>query len=445
MARQPAAPTLSATPNPQAVRIDFAVPNGEIHAAVHLHEAGGATRMYDAATGTILPADEKGQVIILNAGGAGRSFPIAAKGLGGGTFTATVCFRRAYDFDWGPTSPRSAPLVRALPPAPGAPMLEAVSDKEIGVHFAVPQGCSMASIIFYEDGATRRFVDKTTHTLTAQGTTELVFPVTGDKSILVKGLSSEISYTVEVLAHNGIGWGPRSPASKPLKLADHQPPAPGAPVLERVSADSVRVFCRLSPECTHADIFFKAVTTGVELSVDEQSGNKLREPGEGFAPTRDDCYKGLVALGVSPDTEYEVWCKQCSDFGWSDPSPSAMLPVPSRPAAPPAGGGVPVAPAVPPRPDGRKRAVDADDTDDDDPPPAPRPIKQEKRKMAHGYDCTDGFCVDGDEDEPARGARTSTEDIFGEPDSDEGDDGAAAEQPAKRRKESPPGWAKVSL
>ena len=42
-------------------------------------------------------------------------------------------------------------------------------------------------------------------------------------------------------------------------------------------------------------------------------------------------------------------------------------------------------------------------------------------------------------------ARTATEDIFGEPDSDEGDDGAAAEQPAKRRKESPPGWARVSL
>ena len=106
MAQRPAAPTLSATPNPQAVCIDFTVPtDGEIHVAVHLHEAGGATHMYDAATGTILPADEKGQVIILNAGGAGRSFPLVAKGLGGGTFTATVQFRRAYDFDWGPTSP----------------------------------------------------------------------------------------------------------------------------------------------------------------------------------------------------------------------------------------------------------------------------------------------------------------------------------------------------
>ena len=45
MAQRPAAPTLSATPDPRAVRIDFAVPNGEIHAAVHLYDAGGALQM----------------------------------------------------------------------------------------------------------------------------------------------------------------------------------------------------------------------------------------------------------------------------------------------------------------------------------------------------------------------------------------------------------------
>ena len=112
----------------------------------------------------------------------------------------------------------------------------------------------------------------------------------------------------------------------------------------------------------------------------------------------------------------------------------------------PAGGGVQAAPAAPAPADGRKRAVDADETDDDAPPPASRPIKKEKRKNAHGYDCTDGFCVaDGDEDEPARGARTATEAIFGEPDSDAGDEDDAAEQPAKRRKESPPGWARPPL
>ena len=479
MAQRPAAPTLSAAPNPQAVRIDFAVPNGEIHAAVHLHEAGGATRMYDAATGTILPAGETGQVIVFEAGGGRLGF--VARGLGGGTFAATVRFRRPCDFDWGPTSPRSAPLVRAPPPpAPGAPILEPVSDTKILVHFAVPQGCSSAAVEFYEDeSSSGRSVDPQTRTLRELDGTGPPFAVTGDRIVLVEGLSSEISYSVKVYGHNGIGWGPCSPASKPLKLADHQPPAPGAPVLERISADSVRVFCRLSPKCTHADVLFEDMDSGVELSVDAESGNKLRESGEGVPPPRGDCYKGIVVPGLSPGTEYEVYCKQCSDFGWSDNSPYARFRMPpdsggddapdedeagAAPAAiarhlPPVAtwparsprpeaddaAAAPV-PAPPPPPDtapapapadGRKQAENADETDDDAPPPALRPVKKEKRKTAHGYDCTDGFCVDGDEDEPARGARTSTEDIFGEPDSDEGDQDDAAEQAAKRRKESP--------
>ena len=55
-AAPPAAPTLTATDNPKEVRIEFDVPkDGETHAAVHLHEAGGATRMYDAASKKVLP------------------------------------------------------------------------------------------------------------------------------------------------------------------------------------------------------------------------------------------------------------------------------------------------------------------------------------------------------------------------------------------------------
>ena len=56
MAQQPAAPTLTATPEPEEVRIEFDVPtDGEpTHAAVHLH-ASGATLMYDAASKKVLP------------------------------------------------------------------------------------------------------------------------------------------------------------------------------------------------------------------------------------------------------------------------------------------------------------------------------------------------------------------------------------------------------
>ena len=487
MAQQPAAPTLTATPEPEEVRIEFDVPtDGEpTHAAVHLH-ASGATRMYDAASKKVLAAGEKGRAVTLkepeeSVTPARKS--LIATGLGVGTYTATVAFRRADDFDWGPTSPRSAPLVRAPPPAPGAPMLEPVSDTKILVHFAVPQGCSSAAVEFYEDeSSSARSVDPQTRTLRELDGTGPPFAVTGDRIVLVEGLSSDISYSVKVYAHNGIGWGPASPASKPLKLADHQPPAPGAPVLERVSADSVRVFCRLSPECTHADIFFKAVTTGVELSVDAQGGNKLRESGEGVPPPRGDCYKGIVVPGLSPGTEYEVYYKQFSNFGWSDYSPYARLPpdsggddapvaVPAGPtaraapaaiarhlppvatwsarsprpeaddddaapaaaASPPDDDAAAPVPAPPPPPDtapapapadGRKQAENADETDDDAPPPALRPVKKEKRKKKNGYACGDGFCVD----------------------SDEGDEDDTAEQPAKRRKGTPPwDWATAPL
>ena len=67
----------------------------------------------------------------------------------------------------------------------------------------------------------------------------------------------------------------------------------------------------------------------------------------------------------------------------------------------------------------RRQAVDADDTDDDDPPPASRPVKKEKK---NGY-AVDGFVVDTDEEEAL-----------------------AAEQPAKRRKGTPPwDWTTASL
>ena len=595
MAQRPAAPTLSPAPgNNKLAYLEFDVPTdgAPTHAMVRIHDVvTDRTHMYDAQTQKLLPVDEMGKLVTLAENGRMPTRKrLSVAGLWAGTFTSTVAFRAADDLEFGPTSPRSAPLVRAPPPAPGAPMLEPVSDTKILVHFAVPQGCSSAAVEFYEDeSSSARSVDPQTRTLRELDGTGPPFAVTGDRIVLVEGLSSEISYSVKVYAHNGIGWGPASPASKPLKLADHQPPAPGAPVLERISADSVRVFCRLSPKCTHADLLFEDMDTGVELSVDAQNGNKLRESGEGVPPPRGDCYKGIVVPGLSPGTEYEVYYKQFSTFGWSDLSPYARLPpdsggddapvaVPAGPtaraapaaiarhlppvatwsarsprpeaddddaapaaaASPPDDDAAAPVPAPPPPPDtapapapadGQKQAENADETDDDAPPPALRPVKKEKRKTAHGYDCTDGFCVDGDEDEPARGepvepvlpyldqvkaefrdepetynefleivksfrsqqidmpalirrvstlfvghgklidgfstflpkgyggsegtdddlpaasrlrARTATEDIFGEPDSDEGDQDDAAEQAAKRRKESPR-WDTVSM
>ena len=322
---QPAAPTLTATSKPKEVRIDFDVPTDcePTHAAVRLHEAGGATRMYDAASKKVLPAGEKGRAVTLKEPGVSVTparKSLIATGLKGGTFEATVAFRRADDIDWGPASPRSAPLVRAVPVACGAPLLEPVSSTKIRVHFAVPEGCIAGEVRFHEDGASRgRRVDYDTLTLRKVGERGGALAPAGAKTIVVKGLSSEISYTVKVSGHNGIGWGPWSPPSKPMKLADHQPPAPSAPVVDRITADSVRVFCAVLPTCAYASIIFTAVGTGGELLVDHRSSNKLVKTGGG-AVGRAACYTGVVVPGLSADTEYAVCCRQ-SDIGWSRNSP----------------------------------------------------------------------------------------------------------------------------
>ena len=326
---QPAAPTLTATSKPKEVRIDFDVPtDGEpTHAAVHLH-TGRTTRMYDAASKTVLPAGEKGRAVTLKEPGVSVTparKSLIATGLGVGTYTATVAFRRADDFDWGPTSPRSAPLVRAVPMACGVPLLEPVSSMEMRVHFAVPQGCRSGSVSFYEDGAGRgRCVAFDTYTLRKAGETGPALLVTGGKTIVVKGLSSKISYTVNVAASNGIGWGPWSPLSKPMKLLDFSPLAPSAPVVDQITADSVRVFCALLPTCAHASISFLAVDTGVGLFVDHANGVKLL-PVCSAASSRAECYKGVVVPGLSADTEYEVAYCQKNDFGWSRYSPRTKI------------------------------------------------------------------------------------------------------------------------
>ena len=296
-------------------------------------------------------------------------------------------------------------------------MLEPVSDTEMRVHFAVPHGCSSACVEFYEDASRSGLsVDPQTCTLRGYGRTEPPFAVTGDETIVVINLSSKISYSVKVRAHNGIDWGDDSPSSKPMKLADYKPRAPCVPVLDQISADSVRVFCAVLSNCTDGIIFFKNLGTGRDLMiVDSSRGNMLSrlEDWSRKASPRADCYNGVVVPGLSPDTEYEVYCKQRNAFGCS--SSSKGTPFRTLSDVEITGTRTQAERDV----ELRRQAVDADDTDDDDPPPASRPVKKEKK---NGY-AVDGFVVDSDEEEAL-----------------------AAEQPAKRRKGTPPwDWATAPL
>ena len=422
MAQRPAAPTLSPAPdNNKLAYLEFDVPTdgAPTHAMVYVRDhATDRTHMYDARTQKLLPMFRTGKLLTLAENGTmPRRKRLSVAGLGAGTFTATVAFRAADDLEFGPTSPRSAPLERTPAPACGAPMLEPVSDTKMRVHFAVPHGCSSARVEFHENGSRHGLsVDPQTCKLRGYGGTRPQFAVTGDTTFLVTGLSDKISYTARVAAHNGIDWGDGSPSSKPVKLADHKPRAPCVPVLDQISSDSVRVFCAPLSNCTDAIIFFKNLGTGRDLMmVDSSRGNLLsRLENWRKASPRADCYKGVVVPGLSPDTEYEVYCKQGNTFGWSSRSPEipgckfrTLSDVEIIGTQTQAERDLEL----------RRQAVDADA--DDDPPPASRPVKKEKK---NGY-AVDGFVVDTDEEEAL-----------------------AAEQPAKRRKETPPwDWTTASL
>ena len=217
-------------------------------------------------------------------------------------YSATVCFRAADDAGMGPESAPSEPLTRALPVACGAPTLEAVSDTKIRVFFAVPPDCKYAGVRFYEDGAKYpRIVAHDTCTLKKVGETGPSFAVGQSRSIVVQGLSPTVTYRVAVEAANYVGFGPSSPASRPMKLADYSPPAPCVPALSKITSDTVRVRFSLSPDCDLAVIYFK---NGRSLQIEGAYGDQ-----------------GVVVPGLLPDTEYEVCVSAHSKFGWSPDSP----------------------------------------------------------------------------------------------------------------------------
>jgi hypothetical protein len=302
MAARPPPPTLSLRKSDTEAQIEFDVPAtwGRAYCAIHLITPSGDKHFYDANKGGLRPVGESGKAIPLQ---QRRHMSLTLTGLEKGVaYAATVCFRAADDAGMGPESPPSDPLTRARPVACGAPTLEAVSDTKIRVRFAVPPDCKYASVRFYEDGAKHgRKVAQDTFTLRKVGESGPSLAVETSRSIVVKGLSPTVTYTAAVIAGNYVGFGPSSPASRPLKLADYSPPAPCVPALSKITSDAVRVRFSLSPDCDLAVVYFK---NGRSLQMESTYGDQ-----------------GFVVPGLLPDTEYEVCVSAHSKFGWSPDSP----------------------------------------------------------------------------------------------------------------------------
>lgn len=111
----PAAPVLSFEGS--FVKASFDAPKGSISAVIYFSSAKGK-QFYDAENECLHNVGQTGKVIKLT-GDVKKSVQITNI-TGDVEYTATIAFRGADDFDWGPTSPASSPLTIVPPVAPGA-------------------------------------------------------------------------------------------------------------------------------------------------------------------------------------------------------------------------------------------------------------------------------------------------------------------------------------
>jgi hypothetical protein len=319
----PAAPVLKVEGSKAMVSFD--APAAASVAVVYFHTTHSKS-FYDAETKWLLAPGKTGKVISLATKGADRT-SVKSKSVevtnltGGVAYTATVSFRGADDFDWGPTSPASAPLTLVLPIAPQAPRLEPVSQTEIRVHFVMPPDSEKLAI-YFDDGTTSEKLVLPDLTLArVQGQGQEVGCWKGP-SVVIKGLLITSTYKVTLKGHNGSCWGPRGPWSKPLKLADHKPEPPCAPHFDKITQDSVRLRCALMDDCTHANILFKQGS--VRKAVDNDT-HTLCNNATGSVTPAFKAKEGEVVTGLQPDTEYTVYYTVMNAFGWSMRGPASKF------------------------------------------------------------------------------------------------------------------------
>ena len=313
----PAAPVFSFEGS--KVKVSFDAPQ-QGNAMLYLNSSKGK-QFYDATKRGVLEVGKIGELIPLT--GNVKSVDVTNL-LGDRIYTATIAFRGANAVEFGPTSPASAPFTIVSPVVPEAPLLEAMSSTEIRVTFVAPPRCGQVDVIF-DDGSFQLLCVSPDLTLSpsVDGCATITPEQSKRPSIVVKGLSDAKSYKVTLKGHNGCCWGLRGPWSKPLKLANHVPKPPGAPFLDKITQDSVRVSFSLMPTCSHAIIFFKRGST--VLPVDNAT-HTLGVPGTGATPASKG-KDGVVVSSLLPDTLYEVYIlARYQNFnGWSDNGPSTKF------------------------------------------------------------------------------------------------------------------------
>ena len=303
-----------------AVLIEFKPPREASHAVVFIYEGDSEEkRMFDEASGQLL---EKGAVgRAMRASTYGMSCKV--KGLRPNTtYTATFSSREADEFAFGPESPRSLPIIFALPKPPAMPVIhpkEGMSTTHNArVYYSAPLSANAIKIVFKNEAGDKELVgeEQNRH---------------GD--LVIKGLEPTERYTVTAFALNSVGQSEPSPAAT-YRVADHVPVAPCAPDVVVLGDKEVRVAYALPVVNTSTTVdTCRAVlcfeTCGKKFVVNERTGSIV--PWEGEVPPPRmmkhfplDGYT-MTVNGLLPEATYNISVLAYNPCGLSPPSPTVAV------------------------------------------------------------------------------------------------------------------------
>ena len=223
-----------------AIRVEWTLPRGMdknvsdfTAAAVSLKADGDSTwRRVDAATGKLDDGPDALPVMLPSTQCVVRGFDQSVQ------YIAKV--RLADTSGWSPDSAPSKGLKLASlrPIAPAAPVLEAVDETSMRVHFTTPpklpgapKHSSVAVLIRAGDGAWRP-LDAATSKI-GPGKAHRASCTMAD----VKGLSAGETYHAKISVKNACGWGDHSALSEGLKLPGSEVECTGSRTLEERNAE----------------------------------------------------------------------------------------------------------------------------------------------------------------------------------------------------------------
>ena len=260
-------------------------------------------------------------------------FPLSTTEIVVQGLDATKCYvaklRLGNQFGWGPDSEVSTGLqLSSLRPlAAAAPVLEAVGETSMRVHWTLPPLLPGAPpftcvTVYIREGTLGTFtaVDSKTTLVTASGAISYWASLCKAE---VTGLSPDVTYFSHISVMNACGWGPHSATSTGLQISSLRPLAAAAPVLEAVGGTSMRVHWTLppllpgAPPFTDVAVYIREGTLGTFTAVDSKT---TLVTASGAISYWASLCKAEVT-GLSPDVTYFSHIKVKNACGWG---PSSM-------------------------------------------------------------------------------------------------------------------------